>query len=157
MCIRDSSSIDTLLPDVVKRIEKTNKRIHEGHNGVAFREIHNHLAHIEPLAAAAIACKVTFDKVFGFEDDSSIATKTCLSIGQAIEDECQMRHYEKVAPGLLATLKKNYWHRSIGTRQKLIVIRTLMNRYKVDPWTPWGQSIRAKLGGWLLDCIMESS
>ena len=32
-----------------------------------------------------------------------------------------------------------------------------MNRYNVKPWTPWGTSIRTKLGGWLLDCIMDSS
>ncbi|BCV02510.1 MAG: hypothetical protein CM15mV54_050 [Caudoviricetes sp.] len=60
-------------------------------------------------------------------------------------------------PALLTTLKKNYWHKSIGTQQKLVVIKTLMNRYKVPTWTPWGRSIRVKLGGWLLDCIMESS
>ena len=37
------------------------------------------------------------------------------------------------------------------------MIKTLMNRYDVSAWTPWGRSIRVKLGGWLLDCIMESS
>ena len=32
-----------------------------------------------------------------------------------------------------------------------------MNRYKIEQWIPWGTSIRTKLGGWLLDCIMASS
>ena len=32
-----------------------------------------------------------------------------------------------------------------------------MNRYQVKQWEPWGRSIRVKLGGWLLDCIMEAS
>ena len=68
-----------------------------------------------------------------------------------------MRHYEENAPALLKTLKDNYWHKAIGTQQKLVVIRTLMNRYNVKQWIPWGTSIRTKLGGWLLDCIMESS
>ena len=68
-----------------------------------------------------------------------------------------MRHYEEYAPALLATLKDNYWHKAIGTQQKLTVIRTLMNRYKVQPWTPWGRAIRIKLGAWLLDCIMQVS
>ena len=68
-----------------------------------------------------------------------------------------MRHYEKHAPGLLKTLKDNYWHRSIGTQQKVVVIRTLMNRYNVKQWQSWGRSNRIKLGGWLLDCIMQSS
>ena len=151
------SSIDTLLPLLVQRINDTNLRIHKGKYGVAFRDIHEYLNKLEPMAAAAIACKLTFDKVFSFKDGSNQATRVCESIGRAIEDECHMRHYELNAPGLLHTLKKNYWHRAIGTQQKLTVIRTLMNRYDVKAWTPWSTAIRVKLGGWLLDCIMESS
>ena len=151
------ASIDTLLPRLVDKITITNLRIHKGHTGVAFKEIHKYLAGLEPLAAAAIACKITFDKVFSFKEGSNFAVNVCDSIGHAIEDECQMRHYETEVPALLTTLKKNYWHKSIGTQQKLVVIKTLMNRYNVSAWTPWGRSIRVKLGGWLLDCIMESS
>ena len=151
------SSVDTLLPLLVKRIEDTNLRIHKGKYGVAFKDIHKYLSKLEPLAAAAIACKITFDKVFSFKDASNQATKVCEAIGHAIEDECHMRHYESNAPGLLHTLKKNYWHRAIGTQQKLVVIRTLMNRYQVVPWETWSTATRVKLGGWLLDCIMESS
>ncbi len=55
------------------------------------------------------------------------------------------------------TLKQNYWHKSIGTHQKVVVIRTLMNRYDVDHWKPWGRPNRIRLGSWLLDCICESS
>ena len=151
------SSIDSLLPLLVQRIEDTHNRIHQGHTGVAFRDIHQYLFTIEPLAAAAIACKITFDKVFSFKEGSNYAVNVCDSIGHAIEDECQMRHYEEHAPGLLNTLKKNYWHKSIGTHQKIVVILTLMNRYDVATWDSWGRSLRVKLGGWLLDCIMESS
>ena len=151
------SSIDTLLPHVVKRIEDTNTKIHQGKYGAAFKDIHVYLCNIEALAAAAIACKVTFDNVFGYKDKCNTATNISSAIGKSIEDECQMRHYEENAPALLKTLKDNYWHRAIGTQQKLVVIRTLMNRYNVKPWTPWGTSIRTKLGGWLLDCIMDSS
>ena len=151
------ASIDTLLPRLVDKITITNRRIHEGHTGVAFKEIHKYLAGLEPLAAAAIACKITFDKVFSFKEGSNFAVNVCDSIGHAIEDECQMRHYENKVPALLNTLKENYWHKSIGTHQKLVVIKTLMNRYDVPEWTAWGRSIRVKLGGWLLDCIMESS
>ena len=151
------ASIDTILPLVVKKIEDTNRRIHEGHTGVSFKDIHQHLDDLEPLAAAAIACKITFDKVFSFKEGSNFAVNVCDSIGHAIEDECQMRYYERVAPGLLNVLKKNYWHKSIGTHQKIVVIQTLMNRYDVQPWDKWGRAIRVKLGGWLLDCIMESS
>ena len=151
------SSIDTLIPLLVKRITDTNLRIHKGHNGVAFKDIHEYLSKLEPTAAAAIACKLTFDKVFSFKTGSNYAVNVCSAIGHAIEDECQMRHYETNAPGLLNVLKKNYWHKAIGTQQKLTVVRTLMNRYDVKSWTPWSGAIRIKLGTWLLDCIMESS
>jgi len=152
-----AASIDTLLPLVVARIEATTNRIKEGKTGTAFKEIQKYLADVEPLAAAAIAVKITFDKVFSYKEKSNQATKVCESIGLAVEQECQMRHYEKKAPGLLKVLKDNYWHRSIGTQQKLVVIRTLMNRYDVEQWHTWGSSNRIKLGGWLLDCIMQSS
>ena len=68
-----------------------------------------------------------------------------------------MRHYEKHAPGLLTTLKKNYWHKSIGTDQKVVVIQTLMNRYEVQKWNTWGAGNRVRLGGWLLDCLLSVS
>ena len=151
------ASIDTLLPLVVARIEGTTTRLTKGEAGKAFKEIKQYLADVEPLAAAALAVKLTFDKVFSYKDKSNQAVNVCDSIGLAVEQECQMRHYEKHAPGLLRTLKENYWHRSIGTQQKIVVIRTLMNRYDVKQWNAWGRSNRIKLGGWLLDCIMQSS
>ena len=57
-------SMEHLLPLVVQRIEETTHRIYEGHTGKAFREIHIYLKDLDPLAAAAIAIKMTFDKVF---------------------------------------------------------------------------------------------
>ena len=152
-----AASIDTLLPLVVARIQDTTNRIKEGKTGAAFKEIQQYLSDVEPLAAAALAIKLTFDKVFSYKDKSNQAVNVCDAIGLAIEQECQMRHYETHAPGLLYTLKENYWHRSIGTQQKVVVIQTLMNRYNVEPWKPWGRANRIKLGGWLLDCIMQSS
>ena len=151
------SSIHSLLPRLVSRIKDTNIRIHKGSNGHYFKEVHCYLKDLDAESAAVIACKITFDRVFGYKDGSNLALKVCEAIGHAIENECQMRHYETHAPGLLNTLKKNYWHRSIGTQQKLVVIRTLMNRYKVKQWTTWQERTRIKLGAWLLECIMESS
>ena len=151
------SSIDALLPLVVERIQDTNLRIKKGKTGRSFKEIQQYLADLEPLAAAAIACKITFDKVFSYKQGSNQIVNVCDSIGHAVEDECQMRHYETNAPGLLNVLKQNYWHKSIGTNQKIVVIQTLMNRYNVEPWSAWGRSNRVKLGAWLLDCIMQTS
>ncbi len=151
------STIDALLPLVVNRIKETNLRIHKGHTGQLFKQIHKYLADVEPLAAAAIACKITIDKVFSVKDGSNQLTRISEAIGKAVENECQMRHYERYAPGLLTTLKKNYWHKSIGTDQKVVVIQTLMNRYEVQRWDTWGAANRVRLGGWLLDCLLETS
>ena len=65
------ASIDTLLPLVVGRIKETNNRIKEGKTGRSFKEIQRYLADLEPLAAAAIALKLTFDKVFSYKDGSN--------------------------------------------------------------------------------------
>ena len=152
------ASIDTLLPLVVAKIEDTTeRRIKSGKVGVAFKEIQQYLADVEPMAAAAIACKLTFDKVFSYKEGSNKIAKVCESIGQAVEDECHMRFYERTAPGLLKTIKDKYWHKSCGTHQKLTLTRTLMNRYEVPEWDNWGRANRIKLGGWLLDCIMQAS
>ena len=152
------ASIDALLPKLVERIEDTvEQRLKTGKVGQCFKEIKQYISDLEPLAAAAIALKITFDKVFSFKEGSDAITEVCASIGGAVEAECQMRHYERSAPGLLNVLKKNYYHRSMGTHQKLVVIRTLMNRYEVQQWQAWGRGNQVKLGGWLLDCIMQTS
>ena len=149
------ASIDVLIPLLVERIKATNDRIYERKAGVAFKEIHQYLKDVEPEAAACIASKVTFDKVFSHKEDSNKLQNVTSAIGHAIEDECQMRHYERHAPGLLNTIIKNYSHNAQGTRQKLTVIQTLMNRYEVAQWHTWGRANRIRLGTWLLDCIIE--
>ena len=76
--IYGAASIDTLLPLVVRRIEDTfSYAIKRGKNGVAFKEINQHLIDIEPLALAAIGSKLTFDKVFGRKLDSNLASNVC--------------------------------------------------------------------------------
>ena len=151
------ASISELLPHVVGRIKSTRLRITNGRAGENFKEIHEYLKTLEPEAAAAIACKVTFDKVFSTKPKANIVSSVTDAIGQAIENECMMRYYESNVPGLLHSLKENYWHKSIGTHQKVVVIRTLMNRCDVDHWKTWGRANRIRLGGWLLDCICLSS
>ncbi len=141
------ASIDALMEPLVKRIEDTTNDRLKRRTGYQFQLIKDYVSQLEPLASAAISCKLTFDKVFTHKEGSNTLVKVCESIGHAVEDECQMRHYEKCAPGLLNVLKENYWHRSIGTHQKIIVIQTLMNRYNVDRWVTWGAANRVKLGG----------
>lgn len=151
------SSIEELLPKVIQQIKDTAARAKRGFVGVDFAHIKQYLADIEPEAAAAIACKVTFDKVFSSKRKANQLQNVTDAIGKAVEDECMIRYYERNVPGLLHTLKKNYWHRSIGTEQKVVVIKTLMKRYEVEHWQPWGRANRIKLGGWLLDCICVTS
>ena len=145
------ASIETLLPLVVAEIERTNDRIHSRSNGPLFAEIAPFLECIEPLAAAGITCKIIFDKVFSTKLGSNQLVSICEAIGNAVENEAQLRHYETNAPGLLNILKENYWHKASGTNQKIVVIQTLMNRYNVKQWKTWGAVRRVKLGGWLLE------
>ena len=132
-------------------------RIRKGCIGAAFRDINEHLDPISSGAAASIACKITFDKVFSYKDDANKLVDVCDAIGTAVEQEAQMQFYERECPGLLHILKKNYWHNTTGTQQKFAVIRTLINRYDVKKWQGWTRPNRIKLGGWLLDCVMLSS
>lgn len=151
------ASIATLIPLVVDRIEKTTEyAIKRGKTGVAFAEIHQYLKDVEPLAAAGIACKIIFDKVFSFKDDASLAVNIADAVGTALEQECQMRFYEAECPGLLHTIKKNYWHSSCGTQQRFVTVRTMMNRNNIT-WNSWGRANRVKLGGWLIDCVCSAS
>ncbi len=151
------ASIQTLIPLVVNRIKATTDRIYTRHNGVAFAEIQQYLSDVEPEVAAAITSKVVFDKVFSVKASNAQVQNVADAIGIAIENECMMRHYERTVPGLLQTLKDNYWHKSIGTHQKVKVISTLMNRYDVPHWQAWGRSNRVKLGNWLLECVCLAS
>ena len=150
------SSISKLLPDVTKEIENTHLRIRKGRTGSSFKEIHQYLEPIDPAAAASIALKITFDKVFSYKDKVNKLVSITESIGQAIEQEAQMQFYETNCPGLLNTIKKNYWHNTTGTQQKFVIVRTLIQRYDVPQWTRWSQPLRVNLGGWLLDCIMKN-
>jgi DNA-directed RNA polymerase len=153
-----TASMDMLLPLVVERIEETVEyQVKRGKNGVSFKHIHEYLRDVEPLAAAGIALKVTFDRVFSTKDGASQLVNVTDAIGQAVEQECQMQYYERVCPGLLKVIKDNYWHRACGTHQKLVVVRTLINRSDVTPWKTWQRDVRVKLGNWLLSCIMDAS
>ena len=150
-------SIDDVLPAVVARIQNSDHRVKKGYTARSFAHIRHYLADLEPEAAAAIALKVIFDRVFSVKPGTATVTNVSGAIGQAVENECMMRHYERSVPGLLKVIKDNYYHRSMGTHQKVKVITNLMNKADVDHWKPWGQINRVRLGGWLADCICEVS
>ena len=151
------ASIGELVPLVAQRIQDTRLRIRKGTAGVNFKEILVYLNDLDAESAAAIACKVTLDKVFSTKPKANKVSNITDAIGIAIEDECMLRHYEAKVPGLLHKLQEAYWHSSCGTRQKVKQIKTLMNRYDVPQWKAWGRATRVRLGGWLLDCLCQSS
>ena len=81
------ASIDCLLPIVVDHIKKTSHdRLTRG-TGYQFQLIKDYVSQLEPLASAAIACKITFDRVFSHKIGSNSLVKVCEAIGNAIEDE----------------------------------------------------------------------
>ena len=150
-------TIEQLIPLVAARIHETAARAKRGFVGQHFKEIKNLLKDIEPEAAAAITSKVCFDKIFSPKKASNLVQSVADAVGSGLENECMMRYYERNVPGLLHVIKENYFHKSIGTHQKVKVITTLMNRYDVDHWVSWGRANRIKLGGWLIDCVIEAS
>ena len=112
------ASIEQLLPLVAARIHDTAARAKRGFVGPHFKEIKAFLKDIEPEAAAAIACKVTFDKVFSPKPKSALVQNVTDSIGQAIENECMMRYYERTVPGFAyhqrELLPSIYWYTPKG-------------------------------------------
>ena len=59
-----TASITSALPLVIKYIEDTKEKIKSGKGGRYYKAFHIYLDDLEPIAIAAIALKVTFDKVF---------------------------------------------------------------------------------------------
>ena len=151
------SSIQELIPYVEAELANIKTRIHKGKNGAAFREIKLYLDDIEPLVAAGIACKIVFDKVFSFKDeDDNLLINVAESVGNAVMQECQMRYYQRKAPGLLKVLKDNYWHSACGTQQKLTDVALMMKRADIT-WNKWARPIRVKLGNILVDVVISTS
>ena len=151
-----SACINSILPDLIAYIEKEKiKRLEHGaHMGAI---VHKHLMPVANDLLALLACKVAFDHVFATRENKWGCTAISLAMGEAIEGECQMRHYETEAPALLATLKKNYWHQSKGTESKLVCIQTLMNKQDLKPWESWNKDTKIKIGTFLLNCLMEAT
>jgi len=152
--VTSQSFISTYLPAVCDTIERTvNDRIWNN-AGAYYAEISTYLKDIEPLACAGIALKVIFDKVFSLVEDENKLVNIQKAIGTAVEQECQMRYYEKAAPGLMNYVIKKYWHAAAGTQQRYKDARIMLERngYK---WNKWGPVVRVRLGNWLLDCVLR--
>ena len=151
------TTIRELLPVVREQIRKGKDVIRRGHNGIAFKDVYKYINDLDDGLLAAITCKIVIDKVFSTVDKANYLSNISSSIGSAVEDECHITFYEKTVPGLLDYIQKNYWHKACGTHQKVVVLRTLMNRYNVETWKRWPAAVRIRLGTWLLDCLVDCS
>jgi DNA-directed RNA polymerase len=152
-----AASIQDCIPVFTEHIQNSTQRIKKGRAGTAFKDIHKYLQDLDAEVAAAITLKVVFDKVFAANKKSQSVASVVECVGRAIENECMMSYYEEHIPALFETIKKNHFHRSSGTHQKVKTMTTLMHKFDVDHWKPWGVLVCARLGTWFVDKLCESS
>jgi DNA-directed RNA polymerase len=160
------ASIQAAQEEVAKAILDTfSYQIVRGKNGVAFADIHQYLHQFnsreQSNILSNIALKRTFDLVFSQKRKDSTkypnaVSNVCVGIGHAVESECQIRWYEQQDPELLSRIQRKYWRDTTGTEQKRSVARLMMGREGYT-WTPWPAPIRARLGGWLLDLVINTT
>ena len=151
-----SACVSSILPDLIAFINsKKEKFLNQA--GKNYAIFHKHILPISTEVQALLTCKVAFDHVFSPQQKKQYVTTIAIAIGGAVESEAQMEYYDKEAPALLSTLKKNYWHQAKGTEYKRKCIQTLMHKTNISPWIHWDKATKVKVGTFLMDCLMEVS
>ncbi len=151
-----SACVSSILPDLIAFINsKKEKFLTQA--GKDYAIFHKHILPSSSEIQALLVTKVAFDHVFSPQQTKQYVTTIAIAIGTAVEAEAQMEYYDKEAPALLATLKKNYWHQSKGTEYKRKCIQTLMHKTSITPWVRWDRATKVKVGTFLMDCLMEVS
>ena len=151
-----SACVNSIMPDLIAFIDSKKER----YKTIGARDnvlLHKHVFPAETAVQALLTCKVVFDHVFSPQQKKHSVTTIAMAIGAALEAEAQMEYYDKEAPALLATLKKNYWHQAKGTEYKRKCIQTLMHKQNITPWIRWDTATKVKVGTFLMDCLMEVS
>ena len=151
-----SSCVSSILPDLIAFID-SKKEKYKTCAGTNMQVFHKHILPVDSDFQALLTCKVVFDHVFAPRSTKHAVTNIATAVGAAIEAECQMKYYDKEAPALLNTLKKNYWHQAKGTEYKRKCIQTLMHKTQISPWIHWDITTKIKVGTFLMDCLMEVS
>ena len=151
-----SSCVNSILPDLIAYIDSKKDKFltAAGRDYVVF---HKHILPSDSPIQALLCCKVVFDHAFSPQRKKHEVTTIAMAVGAALEAEAQMEYYEKEAPALLTTLKKNYWHQAKGTEYKRKSIQTLMHKTSITPWVHWDKPTKVKVGTFLMDCLMEVS
>ena len=80
------TSIRELLPLVIEEIESCKKKLKQGHNGVAFKEVYKYFENVDSGILAAITCKVLIDKVFSTSYKSNYLINISFSMCSSLED-----------------------------------------------------------------------
>ena len=152
-----SACMSSILPDLISFIESKKAKYLKIGGGHSMQVFHNHILPNDSNIQAMLACKVVFDHVFSPSSKKHTLTTIARAVGSALEGEAQMEYYEKEAPALLATLKKNYWHQARGTEYKRKCIQTLMHKQNITPWIGWDSTSKIKVGVFFIDCLCEVS
>ena len=152
-----SACMSSILPDLISFIESKKSKYLKIGGGHSMHVFHNHILPNDSSIQAMLACKVVFDHVFSPTSKKHTLTSIARAVGSALEGEAQMEYYEKEAPALLATLKKNYWHQARGTEYKRKCIQTLMHKQNITPWIGWDSTSKIKVGVFFIDCLCEVS
>jgi len=152
-----SACMSSILPDLIAFIESKKSKYLKIGGGHSMQVFHKHILPNDSSIQAMLACKVVFDHVFSPTSKKHTLTTIARAVGAALEGEAQMEYYEREAPALLATLKKNYWHQARGTEYKRKCIQTLMHKQSITPWIGWDVTSKIKVGVFFIDCLCEVS
>ena len=152
-----SACMSSILPDLIAFIESKKDKYMKIGGGHSMQVFHKHILPNDSSIQAMLACKVVFDHVFSPTSKKHTLTTIARAVGTALEGEAQMEYYEREAPALLATLKKNYWHQARGTEYKRKCIQTLMHKQNITPWIGWDSTSKIKVGVFFIDCLCEVS
>ena len=152
-----SACMSSILPDLISFIESKKDKYTKIGGGHSMQVFHKHILPNDSAIQAMLTCKVVFDHVFSPTSKKHNLTAIARAVGAALEGEAQMEYYEKQAPALLATLKKNYWHQARGTEYKRKCIQTLMHKQNITPWIGWDSTSKIKVGVFFIDCLCEVS
>ena len=151
-----SACVSSILPDLIAFIDSKKEK----YKNIGAKDnvlLHKHVFPADTAVQALLTCKVVFDHVFSPQQKKHSVTTIAIAVGTALEAEAQMEYYDKEAPALFTTLKKNYWHQAKGTEYKRKCIQTLMHKTNISPWVHWDKGTKVKVGVFLMDCLMEVS
>lgn len=108
---------------------------------------------LEYEVLAFITAKVCIDRC-GID---SKYTRTCLKVGEAVEDELRFRYLKKKAPILWKRIKNQVDTSTTYARKRAIIVLTMNRNKDRIPFEPLGLSAKARLGATLVEMFLKST